>query len=58
MDAARPMGPLVEMVGPNIPLAHDPLTPDLNRFLDTHSRIIYAGFGQQVVPPAQDLKMI
>lgn len=58
IEAARPMGPLVEMVGPIIPLAHVPLTPELKQFLETHSRIIYLGFGQHVVPTARDLEMI
>lgn len=45
-DDPRPMGPLVELVGPIYNDHFDPLTPELASFLDTHKRVVYVGFGQ------------
>jgi hypothetical protein len=41
IEAARPVGPLVEMVGPIISPHYDPITPNLKEFLDNHPRVIY-----------------
>ncbi|KAI7880330.1 UDP-Glycosyltransferase/glycogen phosphorylase [Lichtheimia hyalospora FSU 10163] len=45
-DDPRPMGPLVELVGPIYNDHFDKLTPELASFLDTHKRVVYVGFGQ------------
>jgi hypothetical protein len=58
IEAARPMGPLVEMVGPILPRYYDPLTPELESFLNTHQRIIYIAFGQHAMSSFQDQTML
>ncbi|KAJ8654836.1 hypothetical protein O0I10_009560 [Lichtheimia ornata] len=45
-DDPRPMGPLVELVGPIYNDHFDPLTPELASFLDTHKSVVYVAFGQ------------
>ncbi|KAK4510984.1 Ubiquinone biosynthesis protein coq9, mitochondrial [Mucor velutinosus] len=49
IEAARPMGPLIEMVGPILPRKYDPLTPELKNFLDAHKRVVYIAFGQHAI---------
>lgn len=56
VEAARPMGPLVEMVGPILPRKYDPLTPQLKHFLDAHKRIVYIAFGQHATSSQDDKK--
>ncbi|KAI9489792.1 hypothetical protein BDB00DRAFT_841429 [Zychaea mexicana] len=46
IEEARPMGPLVEMVGPIFNGHYDPLTADIQQFLDARSRVLYVAFGQ------------
>ncbi|KAL9536713.1 hypothetical protein MBANPS3_012425 [Mucor bainieri] len=58
IEAARPMGPLVEMVGPIMPRKYDPLTPELKPFLDAHKRIVYIAFGQHATSSQDDKKKI
>ncbi|KAG0192825.1 hypothetical protein DFQ28_007435, partial [Apophysomyces sp. BC1034] len=58
IDPPRPMGPLVEMVGPIIPREHPPLTEDLRQFLETHHRIAYVAFGQHFSPTLEDTELI
>ncbi|KAG0168304.1 hypothetical protein DFQ30_004951 [Apophysomyces sp. BC1015] len=58
IDPPRPMGPLVEMVGPIIPREHPPLTEDLRQFLETHHRIDYVAFGQHFSPTLEDTELI
>ncbi|KAI9467873.1 MAG: hypothetical protein EXX96DRAFT_502396 [Benjaminiella poitrasii] len=58
IEAARPMGPLVEMVGPIVPRKHNPLTPELKTFFNAHKRIIYIAFGQHATSSSEDLEMI
>jgi hypothetical protein len=58
IEAARPMGPLVEMVGPILPRYYEPLTLELESFLNSHKRIIYIAFGQHATSSLQDQTMI
>jgi hypothetical protein len=58
IEAARPLGPLVEMVGPIIPRKYVSLTPNLKKFLDNHKRIIYIAFGQHAIASKKDLTLI
>ncbi|KAI7905328.1 uncharacterized protein BX663DRAFT_469250 [Cokeromyces recurvatus] len=58
IEAARPMGPLVELVGPIVPRKYNPLTPELKTFLDTHKRVLYIAFGQHASSTSKDLEMI
>ncbi|RCH78013.1 hypothetical protein CU098_002685, partial [Rhizopus stolonifer] len=55
---ARPMGPLVELVGPIIPKQYAPLNEPLEQFLSTHKRVAYVAFGQTATPSEADIKLI
>ncbi|KAI7849195.1 hypothetical protein BDC45DRAFT_449105 [Circinella umbellata] len=46
IEEARPMGPLVEMIGPIFNAHYNPITPDIQKYLDSHSRVLYIAFGQ------------
>ncbi|ORX46111.1 UDP-Glycosyltransferase/glycogen phosphorylase [Hesseltinella vesiculosa] len=54
LEAPRPMGPLVEMVGPFMRKEYPPLTDTLASFLDQHSKVAYVAFGQHAVPTEHD----
>ncbi|KAL7321826.1 hypothetical protein PS15m_001554 [Mucor circinelloides] len=56
--AARPASPMVEMVGPIIPKKYKPLTPDLQDFLDAHTKIAYIAFGQLSVPSTNNIRLL
>ena len=45
IEEARPMGPLVEMIGPLFNAHYNPMTPDIQKYLDSHTRILYLAFG-------------
>ncbi|KAI8073485.1 uncharacterized protein B0P05DRAFT_604795 [Gilbertella persicaria] len=55
---ARPMGPLVELVGPILPKRFTPLTEHLENYLDAHKRIAYIAFGQMATPCENDIRLI
>ncbi|CEP15610.1 hypothetical protein [Parasitella parasitica] len=55
---ARPLGPLVEYVGPIIPKCYQPLSPDLEDYLNAHERVAYIAFGQIATPVEKDIKLI
>ncbi|KAG0927131.1 hypothetical protein G6F57_014930 [Rhizopus arrhizus] len=55
---ARPVGPLVELIGPILPKAHPVLTDDLQQFLDSHQKVVYVAFGQIAVLRAEDIHLI
>ncbi|KAI9025336.1 hypothetical protein CLU79DRAFT_803657 [Phycomyces nitens] len=57
-EPARPLGPLVEFIGPIIPRKHQPLTNFLKSYLDTHQRIAYIAFGQHATPEIHDSRLI
>lgn len=57
-SAPRPLGPLVEYVGPIIPKSYQPLTQDLKEYLDSHERIAYVAFGQMATPVEKDIYLI
>ncbi|KAI8342883.1 hypothetical protein EDC96DRAFT_578480 [Choanephora cucurbitarum] len=57
-NAPRPMGPLVEQVGPIMPKHYNPLTESLKAYLDAHERIAYVAFGQMATPCKADIKLI
>ncbi|KAI8887654.1 glycosyltransferase family 1 protein, partial [Backusella circina FSU 941] len=58
IEAARPMGPLVEMFGPIIPRKYVSLTSKLKSFLENHRHIVYIPFGQHAIASEKDLKLI
>ncbi|KAK4513390.1 uncharacterized protein ATC70_005388 [Mucor velutinosus] len=57
-SAPRPLGPLVEYVGPIIPKTYQPLTEDLKEYLDAHERVAYVAFGQMATPVEKDIHLI
>ncbi|CAO3664344.1 unnamed protein product [Rhizopus stolonifer] len=58
METARPLGPLIEFIGPIMVREYSSLTTDLKEYLDSHSHIIYIAFGQHAVATESDLKLI
>ncbi|KAG0865802.1 hypothetical protein G6F16_009949 [Rhizopus arrhizus] len=54
----RPVGPLVEIVGPILPKIHPVLTDDLQQFLDSHQKVAYVAFGQHAVLTTEELGLI
>ncbi|KAL9540944.1 hypothetical protein PS6_010526 [Mucor atramentarius] len=58
-EFGRPIGPLIEMVGPIVPeKTMKKLTPALDIFLSTHKKIAYVAFGQLVKVNASDITLI
>lgn len=55
---ARPLGPLVEFVGPILPKSYTPLTDDLKNYLDKHKRVAYVAFGQEATPTKKETSFI
>ncbi|KAG1044389.1 hypothetical protein G6F43_011462 [Rhizopus delemar] len=55
---ARPVGPLVELIGPIVPKTHPVLTDDLQQFLDSHQKVVYVAFGQHAVLSTEELGLI
>lgn len=47
-EPARPLGPLVELVGPIMSKSYPDLTDSHKSFLDTHHKVAYVAFGQSV----------
>lgn len=57
-SAARPLGPLVEYVGPIIPKNYQPLSSGLEEYLDAHDCVAYIAFGQIATPTEKDINLI
>lgn len=58
-EFGRPIGPLIEMVGPIVPeKTMKKLTPALESFLSTHKKTAYVAFGQLVKVNASDIALI
>ncbi|KAI9008820.1 hypothetical protein CLU79DRAFT_800131 [Phycomyces nitens] len=57
-EPARPLGPLVEFVGPIIPYKHSPLTNSLEYYLNSHKRVVYIAFGQHAFIDSHDAELI
>ncbi|KAI9359424.1 hypothetical protein BD770DRAFT_363034 [Pilaira anomala] len=55
---ARKIGSMAEHVGPIIPKTYNPLTDELEHYLDAHKSVAYIGFGQNAVPTTDDVKFI
>ncbi|KAK9710462.1 hypothetical protein K7432_008426 [Basidiobolus ranarum] len=45
IDQPRPIPPNVHYIGPALPEHYEPLTPELQHFLDTHTRSVFISFG-------------
>lgn len=58
MEHARPVGPLVEYVGPIISSSYDSLTEDLKDYMDTHDRVVYIAFGQSYAPNKEEARVL
>lgn len=58
-EPARPLGPLVEFVGPIIPkTAISVLTKELHQFLMNHQRVAYIAFGQHAVSTQSEITVL
>lgn len=58
IQRGRPLGPLVEFVGPIVKTKIPKLTLELERYLDYHQRVVYVAFGQNAVLSQSDVKSI
>ncbi|ORX60255.1 UDP-Glycosyltransferase/glycogen phosphorylase [Hesseltinella vesiculosa] len=58
LENARPLGPLVEFLGPILPRNYAPLTDDMLSFLDAHARVVYVAFGQKAIPSMDDRQLL
>ncbi|CAO3611444.1 unnamed protein product [Cunninghamella echinulata] len=58
LENARPLGPLVEFIGPILPRTYTPLTDDYQSFLDQHSKTIYIAFGQNAIASLLDRQLL
>ncbi|KAI8369805.1 hypothetical protein EDC96DRAFT_503447 [Choanephora cucurbitarum] len=54
----RPLGPLVELIGPIMSKEYAPLTDPFKTFLDNHQRVAYIAFGQTATPSFKDTTTI
>lgn len=57
-EQGRPIGPLVELVGPILPKSYPVLTPGLRTFLNSHKRVAYVAFGQHAVGTESDGRLV
>ncbi|GAN01151.1 UDP-glucosyl transferase family protein [Mucor ambiguus] len=58
-EPARPLGPLVEFIGPIIPkTAASVLTKELNQFLINRQRVAYIAFGQHAVSTKDEITIL
>ncbi|KAL9545000.1 hypothetical protein MBANPS3_007348 [Mucor bainieri] len=57
-ELPRPLGPLVELVGPITTTKAPPLTQELTQFMETHSKVAYVAFGQHVVVSPKDITLL
>ncbi|KAI8877854.1 glycosyltransferase family 1 protein [Backusella circina FSU 941] len=57
-EPARPLGPLVELVGPIMPKNYPDPSPELRLFLKTHNKVAYVAFGQSVEIEQHEIIMI
>lgn len=57
-EPARPLGPLVELIGPIMNNNYPNLTVPIEIFLNNHKRVAYIAFGQSVKIQKSDIKLI
>ncbi|KAL7323023.1 hypothetical protein PS15p_210984 [Mucor circinelloides] len=58
-ESARPLGPLVELIGPIIPKTAASVLPEnMDQFLKTHQRVAYIAFGQHAVTNESELTLL
>jgi hypothetical protein len=58
IEVPRPIGPLLEMVGPILSNYYNPLGLHLEEFLQKHRRVLYIAFGQHAIPLKKDVELI
>lgn len=58
MDSPRPVGPLVEYVGPIIGTTYASLSEELFQFMEQHQRVVYVAFGQTYNPNKQEFGVL
>ncbi|KAL9551009.1 hypothetical protein MBANPS3_004464 [Mucor bainieri] len=58
MESPRPVGPLVEYVGPIISTSYDSLPHHLAEFMQLHQRVVYIAFGQMYTPSHQEFRVL
>ncbi|KAG2221731.1 hypothetical protein INT45_007137 [Circinella minor] len=58
IEEARPMGPLIEMIGPIYNAHYDPLPAFIQQFLDLHQRVVFVAFGQHAAAKPIDTTKI
>ncbi|KAG2213470.1 hypothetical protein INT47_009144 [Mucor saturninus] len=57
-EQGRPLGPLMELVGPILPKTYQELTPELKSYLDAHRRVAYVAFGQHAIGKESDGRLV
>lgn len=59
LENARPLGPLVEFIGPVLPQTYASISGTIYQtFLDNHLNVIYVAFGQNANPSLLDRKLL
>jgi hypothetical protein len=58
VETPRPVGPLIELVGPLLAKTYPGLDPEFDHYLATHQRVAYVAFGQHAVPDAFDVERV
>lgn len=58
MESPRPVGPLVEYVGPIIGTSYDSLPSHLAEFMQQHQHVVYIAFGQMYTPSPQEFQVL
>lgn len=58
IQQGRPLGPLIEFVGPIVKSKVPKLDPELESYLAHHERVAYVGFGQNAMLSSTDIELI
>ncbi|ORZ19330.1 hypothetical protein BCR42DRAFT_409588 [Absidia repens] len=58
LETPRPLGPLVELVGPLMSSEYSGLDEPFESYLSSHHRVAYVAFGQHARPLTADVKLI
>ncbi|KAI9255986.1 hypothetical protein BY458DRAFT_519771 [Sporodiniella umbellata] len=58
IEAGRPVGPLVKLIGPVLAKSYPELNEELKSFLDQRKKVVYVGFGQMAIPSTEQITMI
>ncbi|KAI8335111.1 hypothetical protein BC941DRAFT_431258 [Chlamydoabsidia padenii] len=58
IEVARPIGPLIELVGPLLSPHYPSLDKPFESFLANHHHVVYVAFGQHAAPDAFDVKQV